>query len=81
VAIIEINCRDVWREISNYIDNDVDAELRKRMEAHFAGCEHCSAILDGTRNVIELVGDGQAFQVPQGFSQRLKTKIESSTQD
>jgi hypothetical protein len=72
----EINCREVWRELSNYIDETVDPELRRRMEEHFKGCEHCSAILDGTRNVIQLVGDGRVFDLPAGFSERLRQRLD-----
>jgi anti-sigma factor RsiW len=79
VAIIEINCKDVWREVSNYVDGDIDAELRQRMEAHFAKCAHCTAILDGTRNVLRLVGDGKAFDLPSGFTDRLRKRIEKAT--
>jgi hypothetical protein len=75
VLTIEINCLHVWRELSNYIDDAVDEELRLRMEQHFKGCEYCSAVLDGTRNVIQLVGDGRVFDVPQGFSERLKLRL------
>jgi len=76
VAIIEIDCMHVWREISNYIEGEVDPELRKRMEEHFKGCEHCAAVLDGTNNVLRLVGDGRPFELPSGFSERLKKRLE-----
>jgi len=76
LATIEISCVDVWREVSNYIDEVVDSTLRERMQEHFKGCEHCTAVLDGTRNVIRLVGDGEAFDVPVGFSDRLKKRLE-----
>jgi hypothetical protein len=49
--------------------------LRARMEAHFKGCAHCKAILDGTRNVVKLVGDGVEYEMPAGFSSRLQEKI------
>jgi anti-sigma factor RsiW len=75
VAIIEITCVEVWREISNYLDGDISPELRARIEAHFKTCKHCTAVLDGTRNVVRLVGDGEAFEVPAGFSQRLYGKL------
>ena len=75
MAIVEINCIHVWREISNYIEGEVDPELRRRMEEHFKGCEHCAAILDGTQNVMRLVGDGRTFDLPQGFSDRLKQRL------
>jgi anti-sigma factor (TIGR02949 family) len=75
MKVIEISCLEVWREISNYLDGEVDAELRSRMEAHFKTCAHCKAVLDGTRNVVKLVGDGIEYQVPEGFSKRLYDKI------
>ena len=78
MRVIEISCLEVWREISNYIDDDIDAELRARMEAHFKVCAHCKAVLDGTRNVVKLVGDGVEYQMPDGFSQRLYDRIKEA---
>jgi anti-sigma factor RsiW len=77
MKVIEISCLEVWREISNYIDGDVDAELRARMEAHFRVCAHCTAVLDGTRNIVKLVGDGVEYALPDGFSQRLYHKLKN----
>jgi hypothetical protein len=73
--IIEISCVEVWREISNYLEGDVCPELRARIEAHFKSCKHCTAVRDGTRNVVSLIGDGQVFEVPAGFSKRLYSKL------
>ena len=75
MATIEISCVEVWREISNYLDEEISGELRERMEAHFKVCAHCTAVLDGTRNVVGLVGDGRLFQIPDGFSKRLFKKL------
>ena len=70
---IEIDCVEVWRQISNYLDDEVDPALRASMASHFKDCAHCSAILDGTRNVVKLVGDGRAFEIPA--SQKLYKKL------
>jgi anti-sigma factor (TIGR02949 family) len=75
MRVIEISCVEVWQEISNYLDGEVDAELRARMEAHFKGCAHCKAILDGTKNTLKLVADGVEFPLPSGFSARLYDRI------
>jgi len=72
---IEISCVEVWREISNYLDGEISADLRVRMEKHFSACGHCTAVLDGTRNIVALVGDGTLFQLPEGFNKRLYEKI------
>ena len=76
MATIEISCVEVWREISNYLSGDVPLEMRERLEAHFKSCAHCSAVLDGTRNVVGLVGDGRLYQMPEGFNKRLYEKIQ-----
>jgi hypothetical protein len=73
---IEIDCEEVWRQISNYLDDEVDAGLRAIMASHFKDCAHCSAILDGTKNVVKLVGDGKAFEVPAGARRRFYAKLE-----
>jgi hypothetical protein len=38
-------------------------------------CVHCSAVLDGMRNIVGLVADGRLFQTPPGFHKRLYSKI------
>ncbi len=75
MATIEISCVEVWREVSNYLGGEISGELRERMQAHFEVCKHCTAVLDGMRNVVGLVGDGKLFQTPEGFNKRLYKKI------
>jgi anti-sigma factor RsiW len=72
---VQISCLEVIRELSNYIDQDVTPRLRKQVAAHLAGCSHCTAVYDGLRNTITLTGDGRAFDLPAGFSQRLRSKL------
>jgi putative zinc finger protein len=73
-----ISCEQVWREISNYLADEVDPNLRTAMEEHFRGCKRCTAVLDGTRNVVQLYGDERMFEVPAGFSQRLHDRLEEN---
>ncbi len=69
------SCQDVRREISNYVDGDVNAELRAAMEEHFQTCKHCASVLAGTRNVVQLYGDERMLEVPAGFSVRLQKRL------
>ena len=64
MKVIEISCREVWRETSNFLEGSIGPELRARMEAHFAICKNCKAVLDGTNNVVKLIGDGQTLTCP-----------------
>jgi predicted anti-sigma-YlaC factor YlaD len=75
MPIIEISCVHVWREISDYLDGETDPVLRERMSEHFRNCAHCSAVLDGARNILTLVADGKSFDLPEGFSSRLRKRL------
>jgi hypothetical protein len=70
-----VNCEHVRREISNYIDGDVDASLRSSMEEHFRTCKRCASLLAGTRNVVALYGDERMLEVPAGFGRRLENRL------
>ena len=69
------NCEQVWREISNYVDGEVDATLRVSMEEHFRTCKHCASVLAGVRNVVQLYGDERMLEVPVGFGSRLQKRL------
>ncbi len=73
-----LNCEQVWREISNYVDGDVDAALRASMDEHFLTCQRCASVLAGTRNVVQLYGDERMLEVPAGFSRRLEKRLAKS---
>ena len=75
MPIIEISCVEVWKEISNYLDDEISAGTAGRMESHFKGCAHCRAVFAGTQDVVKLVGDGRIFRLPEGFSKRLYRKL------
>ena len=71
-----VNCQQVWKEISNYIEGDVDAGLRVAMDEHFGTCTRCKSVLEGTRNVMQLYSDERMVEVPTGFGRRLERRLE-----
>jgi hypothetical protein len=70
-----VNCEQVWLEISNYIEGDVDAGLRQGMDGHFHTCKRCTSVLEGMRNVVSLYGDERMIEVPSGFGRRLEKRL------
>ena len=72
-----MNCEHVWSEASNYLDGEVTPELRAAMEEHLRGCKHCTAVMDGTRNVLRLYGNQRLLEVPAGFSERLEQRLKT----
>jgi hypothetical protein len=70
-----VNCEQVWKEISNYVEGDLDAALRAAMDEHFRTCKRCASVLEGTRNVIRLYSDERMIDVPAGFGRRLERRL------
>jgi hypothetical protein len=70
-----ITCEEVWRDISDYIDDELAPKQRAALDEHFVGCRHCTAVLEGTCNVIRLYRDERVLSPPQGFGDRLEGRI------
>ena len=70
-----MTCKELWREVSNYVDDTISPEMREKLESHLAYCQQCGAIIDGVRNVIILVADGRVFALPSGLGARLKARL------
>jgi hypothetical protein len=52
--------------------------LRAAIDEHVRGCQRCAAVLDGTRNVVQLYGDERMLEVPLGFGNRLHQRIDAN---
>ena len=76
---MNISCNEVRRELANYMEDDVDADLRSRMERHFCECDGCYALYDSIRKVVRLVGSTEVIELPAGFSRRLYERLSTIT--
>ena len=70
-----ISCQEVWRDISDYVDEELDPVQRLALDQHFAECRHCTALLDGMRNVITLYRDERVLAPPADFHERLYQRL------
>ncbi len=74
----EIDCREVWQELVNYMEDDLTPEMRDQIERHLRECAHCTAVYDGAQNVVCLLGDESLIELPPGFSRRLHDRVFSA---
>jgi hypothetical protein len=74
-----ISCQEVWRDISDYIDEDIGPVQRGALDQHFVECRHCTALLDSMRNVIALYRDERVLAPPDGFHERLYQRLREET--
>jgi CheY-like chemotaxis protein len=72
--VTEMSCREIWREIPNYIGGNQSATLRACIEEHLKDCEQCTAALRGAGNVVRLAGGTATSDLPTGHNSRLDQK-------
>ena len=70
-----MNCKGVIREISNYIDGDLDPVVRQELERHLGHCEDCTMIVDQTRKSIEILCDSRPVALPTDVRARLHAAL------
>ncbi len=69
------DCQSAIGEISNYLDGNLDEGLKRVLEEHLRGCQHCKAVVDTTRKTIELYCDGKLFPLPDAVRDRLHAAL------
>ena len=72
-----MNCKGVIREISNYIDGELDAAVKQELERHLAHCEDCGMILDQTRKSIQILCDSEPVALSAEVQDRLHKALQA----
>jgi anti-sigma factor RsiW len=60
-----IVCRDAVALMTAYLDGDLGARDRARLEAHLADCPHCSEYLAQLRVTIDALGEVDVDALPE----------------
>jgi len=74
-----LNCKGVIRELSNYIDGDLDPGLKTELERHLNHCEDCTMIVDQTKKSIEILCDSKPVELPSDVRSRLHAALREKT--
>ena len=61
----DLVCRDAVALMAAYLDEVLPAADRARLEAHLAGCPHCSEYLAQLRATIEALGRVEPDDLPE----------------
>lgn len=70
-----MNCKGVIRELSNYIDGELEPAIKQELERHLAHCEDCTMILDQTKKSIEILCDSEPIPLPADLHTRLHSAL------
>ncbi|MBS1859465.1 MAG: zf-HC2 domain-containing protein [Acidobacteria bacterium] len=76
-----LTCKDFLHELSEYLDENVDAELRSKLERHISECPNCWVIADTTRRTIRIYKGMDPYPIPAEVEGRLMRALEKKMAD
>jgi predicted anti-sigma-YlaC factor YlaD len=70
-----VNCRNIVRELSNYLDEALDSTLKASIEKHLEHCEDCKVVVDTTKQTIQIYCNSEPAPLPEDTRQRLRDAL------
>ena len=77
----KLNCQEVLDQLSDFLEEDVAAELRAQIEGHLNGCRHCHLEVDTLRTTIQLYRADDSTGTPIHLSERLRAALQAAYRD
>ena len=71
-----LTCKDFLHELSDYLDESADTELRSKLEAHIAECPNCWVIADTTKKTVQIYKGMEPYPIPADVEARLMAALE-----
>ncbi|MCJ7676920.1 MAG: zf-HC2 domain-containing protein [Anaerolineales bacterium] len=76
-----MNCEELIRYLSDYIDRDLSDELLADAQAHLSTCRSCHVVLDTTRQTIYLYKQTGRRGIPVEHRADLFARLQRSLAD
>ena len=71
-----LTCKDFLHELSEYLDESIDAETRVKLERHITECPNCWVIADTTKKTIQIYKGMDPYPIPPDVESRLMAALE-----
>ena len=71
-----LTCKQFLHELNQYLDEDIDAALRVKLEAHVNNCPNCFVIFDTTKRTIQVYKGMEPQVMPADVHARLMSALE-----
>lgn len=71
-----MNCKGVIREISSYIDGEMDPALKQEIASHLQDCRECALVVSQTKLTVEIFCDSEPVELPQDVRSRLHKALQ-----
>jgi len=68
---LRVRCIEVVELVTHYLDGALDVDDKQSVEAHLAGCEHCTIFVSQIRLTVKLsaaAGQNEPVKLPANFA-------------
>lgn len=69
------DCRESIKNLSEYIDGEIDPELCAELEKHLQGCTNCRLVMDSLKMTVKLCRDGVCEDLPESLQKKFEHKL------
>jgi anti-sigma factor RsiW len=71
-----LTCKEFLQELTDYLDEKTDAELRAKLERHITECPNCWVVCDTTKKTIQVFKGMKEYPIPEDVHVRLMAAVE-----
>ena len=71
-----LTCKEFLQELTDYLDESLDAEIREKLERHILECPNCWVISDTTKKTIKIYRGMDPVPIPADVESRLMRALE-----
>lgn len=71
-----LTCKEFLSELSDFLDEATDREIKAKLESHIAECPNCFVICDTTKKTISVYKGMKSCTIPQDVHERLMAAVE-----
>lgn len=70
-----MTCSEFLKELTDYLDQTIDARTRAELEEHLQWCHDCYVVCNTTKMTIEIYRDSTLYELPEDLRARLHSAI------
>ena len=71
-----LTCKEFLAELSDFLDEKTDQEIKAKLESHISECPNCFVICDTTRKTISVYKGMKSCTIPEDIHSRLMAAVE-----
>lgn len=71
-----LTCKEFLHELSEFLDDSVDAEIRTKLQKHVSECPNCWVIFDTTKKTLQVYKGMEPQEIPEQIHTRLMAALQ-----